>query len=244
MSDQSGIEWTDATWNPVTGCNQVSPGCKNCYASRLSKRLKAMGSHRYRNGFRLTTHDEALNLPLTWKRPRRIFVNSMSDMFHERLPLKFVRSVFDVMVEADWHVFQVLTKRAERLRELAPQLPWPTNVWQGVSVENAQYTSRARLLAEVPAAVRFLSVEPLLGPIPELPLDGIHWVIVGGESGPGHRPIDPAWVREIRDQCNDADVAFFFKQWGGRTPKTGGRSLDGVVWDGLPHCPTGPIATV
>lgn len=158
----------------------------------------------------------------------------MSDMFHERLPLEFVKEVFEVMVQADWHIFQVLTKRAERLLDLAPDLPWPANVWQGVSVENAQYTSRARLLAEVPAAVRFLSVEPLLGPIPDLPLDGIHWVIVGGESGPGHRPIDPAWVREIRDQCEDARVAFFFKQWGGRTPKAGGRLLDGRVWDAAP----------
>lgn len=234
MSNQSAIEWTDATWNPVTGCTQVSPGCKNCYASRLAKRLQAMGSHRYRNGFRLTTHTEALRLPLTWKRSRRIFVNSMSDMFHERLPLEFIMQVFEVMVEADWHVFQVLTKRAERLRELAPALPWPKNVWQGVSVENAQYTWRARALAEVPAAVRFLSVEPLLGPIPDLPLDGIHWVIVGGESGPGHRPIDPAWVREIRDQCNDAEIAFFFKQWGGRTPKAGGRLLDGQAWNEMP----------
>lgn len=244
MSDQSGIEWTDATWNPVTGCTQVSPGCKNCYASRLAKRLQAMGSHRYRNGFRLTTHAGALRLPMTWRRPRRIFVNSMSDMFHERLPLHFIRQVFEVMVEADWHLFQVLTKRAERLREIAPTLPWPANVWQGVSVENAQYAWRARALADVPAAVRFLSVEPLLGPIPELPLEGIHWVIVGGESGPGHRPIDPAWAREIRDQCSDADVPFFFKQWGGRTPKTGGRSLDGVVWDGFPSYTTRPITAV
>lgn len=240
MSDQSGIEWTDATWNPVTGCTQVSPGCKNCYASRLAKRLQAMGSLRYRNGFRLTTHPEALTLPLTWKRPRRIFVNSMSDMFHERLPLTFVQQVFEVMVEADWHVFQVLTKRAGRLRDLAPDLPWPSNVWQGVSVENSQYTWRARALAHVPAAVRFLSVEPLIGPIPNLPLDGIQWVIVGGESGPGHRPIDPAWVREIRDQCLSAGTAFFFKQWGGRTPKAGGRTLDGVIWEETPHRPTRP----
>jgi protein gp37 len=197
-----------------------------------------MGSHRYRNGFNLTTHSEALALPLTWKRPRRIFVNSMSDMFHERLPLEFVRRVFDVMVEADWHIFQVLTKRAERLGELAPELPWPVNVWQGVSVENAQYAWRARALTEIPAAVRFLSVEPLLGPIPELPLRGIHWVIVGGESGPGHRSIDPAWVRDIRDQCLASGAAFFFKQWGGRTPKVGGRLLDGVTWDEMPSQPT------
>lgn len=240
MSDQSEIEWTDATWNPVTGCTQVSPGCKHCYAERLAKRLQAMGSHRYRNGFNLTTHPEALSLPLTWRRPRRIFVNSMSDMFHERLDPRFIRQVFDIMREADWHVFQVLTKRAKHLAELAPDLPWPGNVWQGVSVENAQYSWRARALAEVPAAVRFLSVEPLLGPIADLPLDGIHWVIVGGESGPGFRPVDPAWVREIRDQCIAASVPFFFKQWGGRTPKAGGRNLDGVEWDGLPPYPIRP----
>jgi protein gp37 len=234
VSDQSGIEWTDATWNPVTGCNQVSPGCKHCYAERLAKRLQAMGSHRYRNGFKLTTHPEALSLPLSWTRPRRIFVNSMSDLFHERLPEAFVRGVFDVMVEADWHIFQVLTKRAKRLAELAPRLPWPDNVWQGVSVETAQYAWRASTLQEVPAHVRFLSVEPLLGPISDLPLDGIHWVIVGGESGPGHRSPDIGWVREIRDQCLETGTAFFFKQWGGRTPKAKGRLLDGRTWDEMP----------
>jgi protein gp37 len=234
VSNQSAIEWTDATWNPVTGCTQVSPGCKHCYAERLAKRLQAMGSRRYRNGFKVTMHPDVLSLPLTWRRPRRIFVNSMSDLFHEQLPEDFIQSVFEVMTRADWHVFQVLTKRAVRLAEISPRLPWPGNVWQGVSVENAQYVWRVSSLQEVPAHVRFLSVEPLLGPIPELPLGGIHWVIVGGESGPGHRAPDPGWVREIRDQCVANSVPFFFKQWGGRTPKAGGRLLDGQTWSQMP----------
>jgi protein gp37 len=234
MGDKSAIEWTDATWNPVTGCTKISPGCKHCYAERLAHRLQAMGNHRYRNGFAVTLHPDQLKLPLRWREPRRIFVNSMSDLFHETVPDSFVRDVFNIMREASWHTFQVLTKRAERLASLAPRLPWPSNVWQGVSVENAKYTGRVKWLQTVPAKVRFLSVEPLLGSIPRLPLDGIHWVIVGGESGPKHRPVDPAWVRQIRDQCREADVPFFFKQWGGRTPKAGGRELDGNVWDEQP----------
>ncbi len=234
MGDRSAIEWTDATWNPVTGCTKVSPGCKHCYAERLALRLQAMGNPRYRNGFRITLHPDQLTRPLTWSEPRRIFVNSMSDLFHEAVPEDFITSVFDVMGRADWHVFQVLTKRADRLAALAPRLPWPGNVWQGVSVESARYVTRVRHLQTVPAAVRFLSVEPLLGPIPDLPLDGIGWVIVGGESGPGHRPVDPTWVREIRDGCVAAGVPFFFKQWGGRTPKSGGRTLDGRTWDQMP----------
>jgi protein gp37 len=235
MGDQSAIEWTDATWNPVTGCTKISPGCKNCYAERLAMRLQAMGNRRYRNGFDLTLHPDQLTLPLRWRDPRRIFVNSMSDLFHEDVPDEFIRRAFEIMAQAHWHVFQVLTKRAKRLAELAPRLPWPSNVWQGVSVENARYTSRVADLVKVPAAVRFLSVEPLLGPIPDLPLKGIAWVIVGGESGPGHRPIQPEWVRSIRNQCAHAGVAFFFKQWGGRTPKAGGRTLDGQEWSEMPR---------
>jgi protein gp37 len=234
MGDHTGIEWTDATWNPVTGCSKISPGCKNCYAERLSLRLQAMGNPRYRNGFAVTLHPDQLTLPLRWPQPRLIFVNSMSDLFHEAVPEEFIRRVFEVMVRADWHIFQILTKRAERPAALAPRLPWPENVWQGVSVENARYTWRITHLQKVPAAVRFLSLEPLLGPIPNLVLDGIQWVIVGGESGPHHRPADPAWVRDIRDQCVAAGIPFFFKQWGGRTPKAGGRFLDGRVWDEMP----------
>jgi protein gp37 len=234
MGDKSAIEWTDATWNPVTGCTKVSPGCKHCYAERLAARLLAMGNPRYRNGFRVTLHPDQLGLPLRWAEPRRIFVNSMSDLFHEAVPEEFIRRVFEVMARADWHVFQVLTKRATRLAELAPRLEWPANVWQGVSVENADYVERIPYLQQIPAVVRFLSVEPLLGPIPALPLAGIHWVIVGGESGPKHRPLDPGWVREIRDQCLEAGVPFFFKQWGGRTSKVGGRTLDGQEWDAMP----------
>lgn len=234
MSDNSAIEWTDSTWNPVTGCTKVSPGCKYCYAERLSIRLQAMGNPRYSKGFALRLHPDLLTLPLQWRRPRRIFVNSMSDLFHEEIPEGFIEQVFEVMVRADWHIFQILTKRSERLAALAGCLPWPPNVWQGVSVENHRYVSRIQDLREVPAVVRFLSLEPLLGPLPNLPLDGIHWVIVGGESGPRHRPIDPTWVREIRDQCLAASVPFFFKQWGGVTSKAGGRKLDGRHWNQMP----------
>jgi protein gp37 len=235
VGDKSAIEWTDATWNPVTGCTKVSPGCKNCYAERLASRLQAMGNRRYSNGFAVTLHPDQLELPLRWRQPRQIFVNSMSDLFHESVPNEYIRRAFHVMVKAHWHVFQVLTKRAGRLAELAADLPWPSNVWQGVSVENVRCASRVAHLVKVPAAVRFLSVEPLLGPIPALPLEGIDWVIVGGESGPRHRPLRSEWVRDIRDQCVQADVAFFFKQWGGRTPKAGGRLLDGREWNAMPR---------
>lgn len=235
MGEKSAIEWTDATWNPVTGCTKVSPGCKHCYAERLSERLQAMGNARYKEGFRLTLQPDQLDLPLRWRAPRRIFVNSMSDLFHEDIPDGYVRRVFEVMAAAYWHTFQILTKRSRRLAELTTSLPWPANVWQGVSVETVRYVGRIADLRQVPAAVRFLSVEPLLGPIPDLPLDGIHWVIVGGESGPGHRPIQAEWVRQIRDQCKKAKVPFFFKQWGGATPKAGGRSLDGRTWDQIPR---------
>jgi protein gp37 len=235
MSTTTGIEWTDATWNPVTGCSKVSPGCKHCYAERLALRLQAMGNARYARAFALTLHRDLVELPLRWRRPRRIFVNSMSDLFHEEIPAAFIRRVFETMQRAHWHQFQILTKRSARLRTLAPGLTWAPNVWQGVSVENADYVSRVTDLQAVPAAVRFLSVEPLLGPIPALPLEGISWVIVGGESGPKRRPVDPAWVRDIRDQCVEAGVAFFFKQWGGRTPKARGRELDGRTWDQMPR---------
>ncbi len=237
MAEHSAIEWTDATWNPVTGCTKISPGCKHCYAERLAFRLQAMGSRRYRAGFAVTLQPDQIALPLRWRRPRRVFVNSMSDLFHEAVPLDYIRQVFDVMTQAHWHVFQVLTKRAERLASVAGDLPWPPNVWQGVSVESAGYTARIAHLQLVPARVRFLSIEPLLGPIQVLPLRGIHWVIVGGESGPDHRALEPAWVRDIRDQCAAARVPFFFKQWGGRTSKSGGRALDGRIWDQLPSPP-------
>lgn len=234
MALTTSIEWTEATWNPVRGCTKISPGCKHCYAQTFAERWRGIPDHPYEQGFDLRLVPEKLEEPLSWTKPRRIFVNSMSDLFHERVPENFVQAVFEVMEKATWHTFQILTKRSARVRELAPRLPWPSNVWQGVSVENARYTCRISDLQHVPAAVRFLSVEPLLGPIPSLPLDGISWVIVGGESGPKHRPLQAAWVREIRDQCVDARVPFFFKQWGGRTPKAGGRVLDGKRWDEMP----------
>ncbi len=237
MGDSSAIEWTDATWNPVTGCTKVSPGCKNCYAERLALRLQAMGNPRYRAGFTVTLHSDQLGLPLRWRQPKRIFVNSMSDLFHEEVPDDFIQSVFEVMARAHWHTFQVLTKRADRLLTLAPHLSWAPNIWQGVSVETVQYFWRIEGLRKVQAAVRFLSLEPLLGALPDIPLDGIHWAIVGGESGPKHRPIRAEWVRAIREQCNAAGVKFFFKQWGGSTPKTGGRTLDGREWDAMPAIP-------
>ncbi len=235
MGDKSAIEWTDATWNPVTGCTKLSPGCKHCYAERLAARLKAMGNPRYHNGFDLTLHPDQLALPLKWKQPRRIFVNSMSDLFHETVPEYFIHQVFSVMRQAHWHIFQVLTKRATRLAGLASDLEWPCNVWQGVSVENADYVNRIKYLRKVPAAIRFLSIEPLLGPMPKLALQGIQWVIVGGESGPHARPMEPQWVSGIRNQCVAAGVPFFFKQWGGRTPKSGGRILAGRTWDEMPN---------
>jgi protein gp37 len=234
MGDKSAIEWTDATWNPVTGCSKVSPGCKNCYAERLAARLKVMGNPRYTQGFEVTLHRDQLTLPLRWKQPKKIFVNSMSDLFHEEVPDDFICQAFEIMKRADWHIFQILTKRAERLGELASQLPWPDNVWQGVSVENSDHTCRIDSLLKVPSAVRFISVEPLLGPINNLPLNGISWVIVGGESGPNYRPVEAEWVRGIRDQCLDAKVPFFFKQWGGITPKAKGRLLDRRVWNEMP----------
>lgn len=230
----SSIEWTESTWNPLTGCNKVSSGCKHCYAERMAKRLQAMGLEKYRNGFRLTLHPEVLEDPLQWSKPQMIFVNSMSDLFHKDVPLDFIQQIFDVMRRAHWHTFQILTKRAERLLELNPVLPWPDNVWMGVSVENSDYAYRAILLSQTHAKIRFLSCEPLLGAIPNLPLSGIHWVIVGGESGPGARPMAREWATDIRDQCQRAGVPFFFKQWGGTRKKKTGRLLEGRTWDELP----------
>ncbi len=228
------IEWTQCTWNPVTGCSKVSPGCLNCYAERMAKRLKAMGQPNYANGFDVTCHPHTLKLPLTWSRPMDVFVNSMSDLFHEEVPFEFVAEVFAVMRAAHWHRFQVLTKRSERLAELAGDLPWPPNVWMGVSVENADYLWRIDDLLRVPAAVRFLSLEPLLGPVSDLDLNGIGWVIVGGESGPGARPMRPEWVTEIRGRCLREKVPFFFKQWGGVNKKRAGRVLEGRTWNEMP----------
>lgn len=234
MSLGSHIEWTDATWNPVTGCTKVSPGCKFCYAERFAKRLKHMGKARYAEGFKLTTHDDLVTLPLRWKAPRMVFVNSMSDLFHPDVPVEFIRRVFQTMVEADRHIFQVLTKRSERLAEIASELPWPKNVWMGVSIENMTYASRADDLRTVPAEVRFLSCEPLLGSLQDLDISEIHWLIAGGESGQKFRPVQPQWIEELRDKCNDKGVAFFFKQWGGRNKKATGRLLDGRTWDEMP----------
>lgn len=233
---QSRIEWTGSTWNPITGCTKVSPGCKNCYAERMAARLKAMRQPNYRNGFELTLHDHVLDVPLFWKKPRTVFVNSMSDLFHAKIPIGFIQRVFKTMERASLHTFQILTKRSERLMELAPQLPWPGNIWMGVSVETAEYDSRIDHLRQTPAAVKFLSLEPLLGPLNDLELDGIDWVIAGGESGPRARPVNPDWVRQIRDQCLEKDVAFFFKQWGGTNKKKAGRELDGRTWDEMPTC--------
>lgn len=235
MADNSAIEWTDTTWNPVTGCTKVSPGCKHCYAERMARRLRAMGQSNYANGFRLTPHEAAIGLPLKWKKPRTIFVNSMSDLYHKDVPGDFIRRVFETMTKANWHQFQILTKRADRLEQLAPTLPWAPHIWQGVSVENVDYVVRIDHLRRTPAHVKFLSLEPLLGPLPALDLTGIDWVIVGGESGPGARSMAGAWVREIRDQCVAAGVAFFFKQWGGVNKKKTGRDLDGRNWDEMPR---------
>jgi protein gp37 len=235
MAQRSAIEWTGATWNPVTGCTKVSAGCKNCYAERMAKRLQAMGQRNYRDGFALTLQPHMLEHPLSWKKPQTIFVNSMSDLFHEDVPLDYIRQVFDVMERASWHRFQVLTKRADRLAELAPKLDWPENVWMGVSVENWDSVERIDALRATPAALKFLSLEPLLGPLPHLNLHGMDWVIVGGESGPGARPIQEEWVVDLRNQCKQASVPFFFKQWGGKQKKKSGRELQGEIWDELPQ---------
>jgi protein gp37 len=234
VADRSAIEWTEATWNPVTGCGEVSPGCAHCYAKTFAERWRGVPGHAYEQGFDLKLWPARLEQPVRWRRPRMIFVNSMSDLFHEGIPLSYVQRVFDVMVRAEHHTFQILTKRHERLAELAPDLPWPENVWMGVSIENRRFVHRAEYLRSVPAAVRFISAEPLLGPLEGLDLDGIHWLIAGGESGPRYRRIDLAWATDLRDRCEREGVAFFFKQWGGRTPKAGGRLLDGVEHNGMP----------
>jgi protein gp37 len=235
MAQQSSIEWTDSTWNPVTGCSKISQGCKHCYAERMAKRLKAMGVARYQNEFELTLQPDLIDVPLKWSKPKMIFVNSMSDLFHESIPLKYIVQVFDVMNRAHWHIFQILTKRSDRLIELSERLTWSDNIWMGVSVENEDVIKRVNHLAKVPAKVRFLSCEPLLGPISKLPLDGIHWVIVGGESGPGARPINSSWVEEIQRQCFLSHVPFFFKQWGGFRKHDKGRLLNGKTFDELPN---------
>ncbi len=239
MAQNSSIEWTQTTWNPVTGCTKISPGCKHCYAERMAIRLQAMRQPRYRDGFEVTLQHDLVELPLRWKLPRIIFVNSMSDLFHKDVPSDFIQRCFDVMCRAPQHTFQILTKRTERLVEMAPALPWPANIWMGTSIESADYAWRAKLLAKVGAAVRFLSVEPLLGPIPRLPLKRIDWVIVGGESGPGARPVREEWIVQIRDRCQTAAVPFFFKQWGGIRKWEAGRQLDGRTWDEMPVMPHG-----
>ncbi len=243
MALRSGIEWTEATWNPVTGCDRVSQGCDHCYAQRLAFRLKAMGQPRYQRdgssdtsgpGFGVCCHGDLLSLPERWRKPRLVFVNSMSDLFHPEVPDAFIEDVFAVMATTPRHRFQILTKRSQRLRALAPLLPWPANVWMGVSVESSRYRFRIDHLRDVPAKIRFISVEPLIAPIGRLDLSGVNWVIVGGESGPQARAMERSWVADVRDQCLQAGVAFFFKQWGGRTPKAGGRALDGRTWDQMP----------
>lgn len=239
---QSTIEWTNATWNPVTGCTKVSPGCKHCYAERMAHRLQAMGQPNYTNGFKLTVHDHMLERPLSWKKPSLIFVNSMSDLFHKDVPLDFIQQVFEVMGHASWHRFQVLTKRSARLLELDTHLDWPANVWMGVSVEQDKYQFRIDHLRKTGAEIKFLSLEPLLGPLPNLNLMGIDWVIVGGESGPGARAMAPKWVVNIRQQCLRAGVPFFFKQWGGVRKKKNGRLLEGRTWEQMPVGAALPVA--
>ncbi|WP_406297389.1 phage Gp37/Gp68 family protein [Embleya sp. NBC_00888] len=244
MSDRSPIEWTEATWNPTTGCDRISSGCDHCYALSMARRLKIMGASKYQTdgdprtsgpGFGLAIHPASLDVPRGWKRPRMVFVNSMSDLFHARVPLGFIRDVFEVMTQTPQHTYQILTKRSRRLRQMAEVLNWPKNVWIGVSVENVKAMHRIEDLRPVPAAVRFLSCEPLLGPLGGLNLERIDWVIAGGESGPGFRPVEEAWVQGVRDACSAAQVPFFFKQWGGRNPKTGGRQLDGAEWSQMPE---------
>ena len=237
MATNSHIEWTEMTWNPVTGCTKVSQGCKNCYAERMAKRLHAMGMDRYRNGFGVTLHDDLIELPKKWRQSRLVFVNSMSDLFHADVPFEFIEKVFAVMAQCPQHTFQILTKRSGRLRELAPRLRWADNIWMGVSVEDAAVVDRVRDLRNVPAAVRFLSVEPLIGPVGTLPLDGIHWVIVGGESGPHARPMRQEWVEDIQRQCTVAGAAFFFKQWGGTRKDLTGRELNGETYNAMPPRP-------
>jgi len=237
MAQLSAIEWTEATWNPLTGCTKISPGCKNCYAERMARRLQAMGQPNYAKGFALTLHERMLDAPLHWRKPRRVFVNSMSDLFQDGVPVDFIKKVFAVMGGAAHHQFQILTKRSERLFVLNGLLEWMPNIWMGVSVESRKYTFRIDHLRQTGARIKFLSLEPLLAPLGKLDLSGIDWVIVGGESGPRARPMDPAWAREIRDQCIASNVPFFFKQWGGKRKSRTGRLLDGRTWNGFPRSP-------
>lgn len=238
MAVRSAIEWTESTWNPITGCDKVSPGCKNCYAERMARRLKAMGQPNYANGFQLTLHEHMIDLPLRWKKPQLIFVNSMSDLFHEAVPLEFILKTIHVMERASWHTFQVLTKRSEKLLNYDSKIDWPNNVWMGVSVESEDYLYRVEHLRRTHACSKFISFEPLLGPIHEPNFEGIDWVIAGGESGPKARPLMEEWVVEIKDHCISARVPFFFKQWGGVRKKLNGRTLQGRTWDQLPDIST------
>ena len=235
MSSDSRIEWTEATWNPCTGCTKISAGCQNCYAERLSERLKEMGQEKYKNGFKLTVHEDALEIPLTWSKPKKIFVNSMSDLFHKDVPKSFILKVFNVMNRANQHQYQILTKRAERIRELDKYLPWNPNIWMGVTVENNDYVNRIDFLRKSSAHIKFISFEPLIGPINDANLEGIDWVIVGGESGPNSRPIERNWVIQLRNQCRKDGVPFFFKQWGGINKKKNGRILDGRIYNEFPN---------
>ena len=241
MCAQSAIEWTEVTWNPVTGCSKISDGCKHCYAERMSARLKAMGVSKYRRGFKVVTHDAELRKPLEWRKPRLVFVNSMSDLFHESVPPGFIESVFSVMNAAEAHTFQVLTKRPQRISELARNLTWTPNIWLGVSIESEKWLARLDELKNTPARVKFLSLEPLLGPLSQIDLGSIDWVIVGGESGPGARPMQSEWVREIRDNCQQSKIPFFFKQWGGVFKKRTGRTLDGRIWNQMPRIQTSSL---
>jgi protein gp37 len=234
MSKESSIEWTEATWNPLTGCTKISPACQNCYAERLAARLKAMGNPSYTNGFDITLHERLLQTPLAWLKPKMIFVNSMSDLFHEAVSEEFIIRVFNIMNQAYWHNFQVLTKRSDRLLKLNEKLHWSSNIWMGVSVENSDYIFRIDDLRQTQAKIKFISFEPLLGPIHNLDLEGIDWVIVGGESGPRSRPIQEAWVIEIKDKCIENGIPFFFKQWGGRNKKKAGKILEGKIWNEFP----------
>jgi protein gp37 len=238
MAEHSKIEWTDATWNPVRGCTKISPGCKNCYAERFAERFRGVKRHPFEQGFDLQLVHAKLSEPLRWKTPQRIFVNSMSDLFHDKVPLEYIKGVFDVMNSAHWHQYQVLTKRAERLEALSSELPWASHIWMGVSIENGDYLWRIDHLRRTKAHIKFLSIEPLLGPVGKVDLRGIDWVIVGGESGPGARPMDAEWVKDVRNQCLRAGVAFFFKQWGGVQKKRYGRELEGRTWDEMPELVT------
>ena len=242
MATQSAIEWTESTWNPVSGCTKISSGCAHCYAERMAKRLQAMGQYRYRNGFKVTLHPKAMEEPYRWKQPRMVFVNSMSDLFHDKISLGFIQRVFTVMNENLRHTFQILTKRPERLAELSPILNWSDNIWMGVTVENSDYLYRIDHLRKISTAIRFLSLEPLLGPLESLDLSGIDWVIVGGESGPNARPMKAEWAVSIKSKCEQADIPFFFKQWGGFNKKKNGRLLEGRTWDELPE--TGELTFV